>query len=1273
LDRGATGLQPSAWFCGECVLEEFTPPPQQQQLNVTFPIAAIASSAGGLEALSALLEALPAQSDMAFVVVAHLSAEHESVLPELLGRKTAMAVQGIADGMRIQADRVYVIPPNTTLTIKDERLQLRPRERGQPHHPADILFTSLAEERAHSAIGIVLSGADADGAQGVRSIRLHGGLTFAQEPGSARFPSMPSSAIDTGCIDFVLRPAEIARELGALRSQAYLRESSSSQAMRPDGAPGARDEEQLTRLFRRLRAAQGVDFSHYKRSTIHRRLARRMAVRKVDALGDYLSLLEGDPAEVAALYQDFLIRVTHFFRDPEAFDALRSLVFPRLCEGRSSKESLRIWVPGCATGEEVYSIAITLMEYLGERLGAFPIQIFGSDLSESAIEKARAGLYLNTIAEEVSPERLERFFTREEDSRYRIIRRLRDLCIFSRQDVTYDPPFSKLDLLSSRNLLIYLDPAIQRRVMQTFHYALRPTGFLLLGPSESVGAASDLFDLIDKSNRIYARKTAPTAALDVGRQGRFAAEPVAKGASETDSNLLGAESAPRAADRLLLAEYAPASLLVDEALNILQIRGETGPYLELASGVPSLNLSRVARPELLIEMSPAIAEARETGARVRRQGLRVDEMTDITLQVIPLKTASLEPTYLIVLEDASRRPSARRAPPAGAALPESEKDRRLAQLERELVSMRQYMQAMAEEHEAVREELKSANEEVLSSNEEFQSTNEELETAKEELQSANEELATTNDELRERNRELGLLNDDVLRSRGVSERARAYADAIVETVREPLLVLDAELRVLRANRAFYVDFNTRREDLEGRLLAEIGATQWNATGLLQKISEVVSENIALSDYDLSYTMAPGAAPRTLRINARKIAADKERAELILLAVEDITERRATAAQLREADQRKDEFLAMLAHELRNPLTPITHAMVLLRRREGAADPTQLYELIERQVARLKRLVDELLDIARISHGHIELRRAMMDLVKIVKHAAEASRPRIEERQHVLSMTLPETSLWVQGDEVRLEQVVSNLLENAAKYTEPGGRIALALTQAQGEAVLSVQDNGIGIACERLENIFDLFTQVDSSLARSAGGLGIGLTLVRRVLELHGGRIEARSAGLGHGSEFIVHLPTVPANPAMQVIRPEERPADGDACRVLIVDDNDDVAHSMAMLARSWGHEVAVARNGATALEIAERFQPQRALVDIGLPVMDGYEVARRLRAAPAHPDLYLVAMTGYGQAADREKALAAGFDRHLVKPGDPEELREILANGSRYAAAKVSR
>jgi two-component system CheB/CheR fusion protein len=681
--------------------------------------------------------------------------------------------------------------------------------------------------------------------------------------------------------------------------------------------------------------------------------------------------------------------------------------------------------------------------------------------------------------------------------------------------------------------------------------------------------------------------------------------------------------------------------------------------------VPSLNLQRVARPELLVEMTPAIQEARETGAEARREGLCVDQLRDITLEVIPLNRSSTERGYLILFDNGSRPPSGRRVQaPGSSEVPESEKDRRLAQLERENASIRDYLQATMEEQEAVKEELKSAHEEVLSANEEFQSTNEELETAKEELQSSNEELTTTNDELRNRNRELSVLNSEVLKARETSERARAYAEAIINTVREPLMVLDGELTILRANQAFYTDFKARREETEGHRLAELDVAQWNLPLLLEQLRAVMTDNAVINNYELQYALLPGGTPRTLRVNARKISGDGDRAELILLAVEDVTERLATAAQLLEANQRKDEFLAMLAHELRNPLTPIAHAIHLLRGHAASVSPAKLYDLIERQTTRLIRLVDELLDVARISRGHIELKRDTVDLAEAVQHAVEAGRARITERQHELSVSLSETPVCVNGDPIRLEQVVANLLENAAKYTEPGGRLEVKLRAENSHALLSVSDNGIGLAPDALDSIFDLFTQVDNSLARSGGGLGIGLTLVRRVLALHGGTIEAHSAGLGHGTQFIVRLPMVPPKSVRKTnfhAAPSSTAPDAPARRVLIVDDNADSGDSLALLASAWGHEVAVARDGPSALTLAKEFQPDRALVDIGLPGMNGYELAQRLREA--HPHLYLVAMTGYGREEDRKAAHGAGFDLHCVKPVDVERLEELLANG----------
>jgi two-component system CheB/CheR fusion protein len=1215
-----------------------------------------------------LLEALPARLGAALVIVSHLDRSHESLLAEILARKTRLRVLEARDGTTPVADHIYVISPNVTLTILDGRIHLEPRAEGrQPHMPVNALFESMARERAGGAIGIVLSGADSDGAIGIQAIKHAGGITFAQSLETARVTSMPQNAIETGCVDLVLAPNLIATELARLVAHPYLRPVPSDLSEHEDATVAASAEEPtLRRVFRRLRSAHGVDFARYKPATLRRRLARRMALQRIDNLDEYVGFLESDSAEAASLYQDFLIRVTGFFRDPEVFKALAVEVFPDLCAGRSQKEPIRIWVPGCATGEEVYSIAIALVEFLGEHAPSVRVQIFGTDVSDSAIEKARAGSYLESIAQDVSPERLSRFFVKE-NAHYTIARSIRDLCVFARQDVTRDPPFSRLDLVSCRNLLIYLGSASQQRVMQIFHYALRRRGLLMLGPSESVGHTSELFELSDKTHRFYKPKLKPSsdgASLDLTRSsGSLSAKgELTPSSDDPAANFIETDSPLRQADRWFLARYAPAGILVDDALNILQFRGETGPYLAPASGPPSTNLSRVVRPELLVEIVPALKEARESGKIVRRPGVSVEGLGTVDMEVVPFLRAGASPAYLFVFEDESRRAAVRRDRHAqNAPLTDSELQTRNAHLERENADLREFLQATMEQHEAAKEELRSAHEEVLSANEEFQSTNEELETSKEELQSGNEELTTTNDELRDRNRQLGVLNDELDKARQLADRARAYADGIVETVREPLLVLDAELRILRANLAFYSAFSLRQGGVESRRLDEIGDDQWNTPSLHGQLALVLSRGEPMVDLELPFKQK-GAVVRLLCLNARRISGDSDRVALILLSIEDVTETRAKAETLREGSRRKDEFLAMLAHELRNPLGPITHAVHLLRR--GSPDAPRLYEMIERQTARLVRLVDELLDVARISRGLIELKREPVDLVTIVRNAVEASRSRLDQREHTLSLSLVEKAVCVDGDAVRLEQVISNLLENAIKYTNPGGQLFVSLTEAGGDAVLSVADNGIGIQSDALERIFDLFTQVDSSLARSGGGLGLGLTLVRRVLEMHGGRIEAHSAGAGKGSEFVVRIPLLAAaKPHHEEASAQSSEITPAMRRVLIVDDNVDAAESMAMLIRAWGHEAAVAHTALSGLEIAEQFGPQTALLDIGLPDMDGYALARRLRARDPSGNLQLVAMTGYGRSEDRAAARAAGFDVHLVKPADPDELNRVLANG----------
>jgi two-component system, chemotaxis family, CheB/CheR fusion protein len=1153
------------------------------------------------------------------------------------------------------------------------RLQSRNPAQGK-HMPVDVLFHSLAEDQGPNAIGVVLSGGGSDGALGLQEIKGAGGITFAQDEASARFTTMPRAAIGLGCVDFILAPAEIAQEIARIARHPYLN------GIEPEvGESPPAGEPELKRIFHLLFVVGGMDFSHYKRSTVQRRMARRMALHKLDALPDYLTFLEGNPNEVKSLAEDLLVRVTGFFRDAETFEGITQTVFPPLLEGRSPKDPVRIWVPGCASGEEVYSIAICLLEYLGGRATAVPLQIFGTDVSEAAIEQARAGLYIENIAREVSSERLQRFFVKT-DAHYQIAKSIRDLCVFARQDVTRDPPFSKLDLVSCRNLLIYLDPLLQKRIILLFHYALKPGGFLVLGSAETIGPFSDLFHLLDKKLKLYTQKPLPGRPhfefIEGHHAPRRADHP--KGVIEPAPSLPDAERLQREADRLLLARYAPAGVLVDEVLNILQFRGETGAYLTHPPGPATLNLKKLARPGLLVALGAALAQVKQDGVPVRKAGLPLEiegRRREINLEVIPVKAAPGENRYYLILfeEAVPTLPPAGRPRPLAALWAKLTGAARsgdrpahadqgageVLQLKGALEATRDYIQRMIEEHEAAQEELKSTQEELLSSNEEFQSTNEELETAKEELQSVNEELSTTNEELRQRNRELFEVNEALT-------QARDYVEAIVETMRQPLLVLDGDLRVLRANRSFYQVFQTTPEKTENAFIYGLGNREWDLPALRQMLEEILPQDLAFQDYEVTQVF-PAIGEKTMRLNACRLEWKGRTPALILLAIEDITERKAAMELeiLKETNRHKDTFLAMISHELRNPLAPLRTGLQILRRTDiDEATVRSQQAIMDRQLTKISRLVDDLLDVALIVRGQITLNQQPIDLGSIVSQAVTDLRDPIEASGKTLRVSLPATPLWVEGDPFRLEQVVSNLLHNAAKYTDKGATIRLTLEGQDHEGVLTITDNGLGIAPAILPRIFDLFVQADTSLDHSQGGLGIGLTLVCAVVESHGGRVEAKSPGLGQGSEFSVRLPLLPETPTTLKAQPTPESLEQPSAsrRILVVDDNQDSVDSLAFLLQIWGHTVEIAYDPSSALETARTFRPEIALLDIGLPGMTGLDLAQRLRSLPGLANLYLVAVTGYGRKEDWQATRAAGFHCHVVKPVDAEALKTLIAS-----------
>ena len=849
----------------------------------SFTVVGIGASAGGLEAISELLAGIAPSSGMAFLVVQHLAPFRPSLLPAILSKHTSMAVIEAIDGMVIEIDHVYVIPPNTSMSIAQRCIRLQPRgETLVPPMPIDDLFDSLASDLGVDAIGVILSGNGSDGALGLQAIQGEGGITFAQDTVSARHSSMPRAAVSLGCVDSVLAPRDIAREIARIGSYPK-RALDQLELMGSATDPGDRS---LRPLFRLLRRACNIDFTYYKRGTIQRRLSRRMALREMTSVVDYVALLGSDAAETLALGRDLLIRVTEFFRDPETFDALTRTVFPRLIGEQDTPAPIRIWVPGCASGEEVYSIAICLLEYLDERVSSTQIQFFGTDVSADALETARAGRYIENIARNVSPARLERFFVRDGDH-YCINKSVRSLCTFARHNVATDPPFSRIDLISCRNLLIYLDPMLQRSVMPLFHYALAPDGVLMLGPSESVGTSSELFSVIPSvSSKLFGKKPRPgrprmgLPASTVTPQTFISARP-APGGRETPTR---AELLRREIDRMTLARYTPPSVLCDEELNILEFRGDTSAYLVNPSGPPSSSLKRLARPEVFLAIDEAVRQARREATVIRRASLRLSITGDAkkaALEVHPVQVADLPGRWYLIFFEApadglNSLPQTRREsltsvvvhalrrvkgrPGHGAP---GDKDLEIARLDAELEGSHRHLLAVLEEHERAREDLRASEEELLSSNEEFQSTNEELETAKEELQSVNEELTTTNDELRYRNHELKTANDEVA-------RARDFSQAIVETMSEPLLVLEADLKITLANRAFYQTFQTSHDITIGTKLYALGNEQWNIPALRELLEELLPQRTSVRDYQITHEF-PGIGLRTMQLSAMRIA------------------------------------------------------------------------------------------------------------------------------------------------------------------------------------------------------------------------------------------------------------------------------------------------------------------------------------------------------------------------------------------------------------------
>ena len=1220
--------------------------------EAAFPIVGIAASAGGLEAFIELLSHLPLDTGMAFVLIQHLDPDHKSFLAEILSRSTQMPVNEVADGVAVEPNQVYVIPPNTKMVLSKGVLELSPREKIYGKYmPGDAFFTSLAMDRGYKAIAVVLSGADGDGSLGLMAIKAAGGMTFAQCEGTAKFDSMPNTAVATGNVDFVMPPQKISEELTKYsRSPLFTRPLPLIQV---EASP--RQGDALATIFTLLKSTTGVDFTQYKPATLNRRIERRMVLYKIENLADYAEHLQYNSAEVKALYEEILIHVTSFFRDSEAFQKLKELVFPAITQNKSANAPIRIWVAGCSTGEEVYSIAICFLEFLGDRVLP-PIQIFATDICEATIAKARSGVYLENQMIDVPPERRTRFFILQEGGSYRICKAVRELCVFARQDLGSDPPFANLDLVTCRNVLIYLGEPLQKKVMAIFHYSMNLRGFLMLGTSESTGKFSYLFDSVHKKSKIYAKKLSAKPPTFSFTPSSYPAVKVGGRPQKVDQTLMNSFDLERETDQQILNRYGPAGVVVDEQMKIVQVRGDTAPYLRMAAGTPNLNLLTMARAGLLFELRTAIAQAETQNVSVRKERVLVaagGRSTLINIEVIPFQPHTVAARYfLVVFEEVLPRASnfstvtSESSKPGDVDIENEWLRQALATANQEKMEAQARLQSLIRKQENLNQELKMANEEILSSNEELQSTNEELETVKEEIQATNEELITTNEELRSRYLEQSQLNndltnllasikipvlmlandfqirrftptaqkifnliptdigrpfsdirstldvpdleqmisevihtldtkeqevqtlsgywynlrihpyrttenqidgviivlldiDDLKRSASTLESARNYAEAIVEAVQTPLVALNAALQVKKANRSFFETFRVSSSETTNSLLFELGNGQWNIPKLRRILEDILVSDVQLQKFELDH-LFEDIGPKSMLLNACKVERE-ETLSMLLLSIEDITDRKQLETersqllqqeqlarqQAEKANRVKDEFLANLSHELRNPLTPILAWSQMLRSGKlKEAETHRALEVIERSAKAQSQLIEDLLDISRITNGKLQLSISPIDLQVVVQGALEgvqlsATAKNIQIVPYLISAT-------VLGDMDRLQQVLWNLLSNAIKFTPAGGRVELVMQAIDNHVEVRVTDTGKGIAPELLPYIFDRFRQGDSSTTKTDQGLGLGLSIVYHLVELHGGTVQAESPGEGQGATITLRLPLLPS-------------------------------------------------------------------------------------------------------------------------------------------------
>ncbi|WP_041376622.1 chemotaxis protein CheB [Polaromonas naphthalenivorans] len=1349
--------------------------PLKSRLN--FPVVGIGASAGGLDALLRFFEQMPAANGMAFVIILHLSPEHPSNVAEILRRVTQMPVIQVDKRTAIEADHVYVIPPSHDLAMNDGHLQLSEpvRVRGM-HMVIDLFFRTLAQSHQERAMAIVMSGTGMDGAAGLARVKEQGGVTLAQAPEDAEYGGMPKAAIATGMVDFTLNAVDMPQRLielwtNARRISLPRDAAPSMDVMAFDSAQAARlAEEALQDIMALLRSYSKNDFRQYKRATVLRRIERRLQVRRLPDLPAYRDYLREHPEEAKPLLQDMLISVTNFFRDPEAFEALEHDVLPSLLRNRPPDDPVRVWVAGCATGEEAYSVTMLLQEQMNLQNCMSELLVFATDIDERAISVGRNALYPESITTDVSPGRLRQFFIREKDQ-FRVIKQLREKVLFANHNVLRDPPFSRIDLVCCRNLLIYLDKAAQARVLESFRFSLKPSGFLFLGNSESADAAPSLFTVHDKKNRIYKVNQNSHASrlllltTDFPRDHTTLALP---GQVRRESKLASFAEM----HRKLIDQIALPSVLIDASHNILHLSDNVGKFLLPGGGAPSVNLLDNMQPELRTELRTALYQAMHTGKPVKTHAIATQRgdsqaLVEMTVRFFGEEGPEAALT-LVMFDEVPEKPGDLQLKGIDQA-----QQQVIAQLEAEIRQLKEDLQQTIEQAETSTEELKASNEELQAINEELRSATEELETSKEELQSINEELTTVNFELKIKVDETSKINNDlqnfitstdiatIFIDRGMrikrytpqsaslfnlieSDLNRSLLDithkldysALVNDVTEVFNTLNkVERQVSSSDGRHYLarirPYRTTDDRIEGAVLTFVDVTALRqaeenvrAGEERLRIAAETTKDYAILTIDeeglittwnhgaerifgysekeavgqlfaIIFTpedRAAGAADEELRLAREEGRSTDERWHLrkdgstffcsgVVTRLEgkmggyakiarDITENKTLQvsrdellAMEKRANELKDQFLAVMSHELKHPLNLIqVNTELLLSQPEVRALPevVRAGETIRHAVVSQTKIIDDLLDLSRARTGKLTLRLAPVNLDELAEMIASAAREAASKKGLTLVYECSDKEVLALCDRVRTEQIFWNLINNAIKFTPEGGTITVQLERDAEFAKFSVTDTGQGITAEFLPQIFGMFVQAPNQKVPSTNmGLGVGLTLVRDLTVAQGGKVLADSAGLGKGATFSVWLPL--AQTTQQDKKTIEQTGNLKGLKILVVDDMIDLLEPFAALLRLEGATVDMATSGQEALELLDKSAYDLLISDIGMPYMDGYELIRKIRKIPGLHALKAIALSGYGRQVDAVRALQSGFDAHLSKPATVAHICQTIA------------